>query len=173
MKDVLIEEIDKIVSSYIQSKRPSGVFATSLDIAAVTKKEHKTILRDIRNMMVTVDRSELNISEEELFTEMFYSDTYGRDQKMMALTEEGFMIILSGYSFTLRYTLVKFYSKIKNSYVSDIVDVLDLPADILRDALSIVDNRNRLEASITALLEYPGRGSRIKKENTGNHSIGS
>lgn len=156
MKDVLIEEIDKIVSSYIQSKRPAGVFATSLDIAAVTKKEHKTILRDIRNMMVTVDRSELNISEEELFTEMFYSDTYGRDQKMMALTEEGFMIILSGYSFTLRYKLVKFYSKIKNSYVSDIVDVLDLPADILRDALSIVDNRNRLEASITALLEYPG-----------------
>jgi hypothetical protein len=156
MKDVLIEEIDKIVSSYIQSKRPAGVFATSLDIAAVTKKEHKTILRDIRNMMVTVDRSELNISEEELFTEMFYSDTYGRDQKMMALTEEGFMIILSGYSFTLRYKLVKFYSKIKNSYVTDIVDVLDLPADILRDALSIVDNRNRLEASITALLEYPG-----------------
>ena len=164
MKDVLIEEIDRIVSSYIQSKRPAGVFATSLDIAAVTKKEHKTILRDIRNMMVTVDRSELNISEEELFTEMFYSDSYGRDQKMMALTEEGFMIILSGYSFTLRYKLVKFYSKIKNSYVSDIVDVLDLPADILRDALAIVDNRNRLEASITALLEYPGIKSKEEVE---------
>lgn len=68
MTDILIEEIDRMVSNYIQSKRPAGVFATSLDVAAVTKKEHKIVLRDIRNMVATVEKSELNISEDELFT---------------------------------------------------------------------------------------------------------
>lgn len=76
-----------MVSNYIQSKRPAGVFATSLDIAEVAKKEHKKVLRDIRNMMENINRNELGVSEEELFTEMFYSDSYGREQKMMAMTE--------------------------------------------------------------------------------------
>ena len=74
------------------------------------------------------------------------------------------MVIMAGYNFTLRYKLVKFYTKVKNSYVNSIIDVLDLPADILRDALMFVDSRNRLEASITALLEYPGVKSKEEVE---------
>ena len=148
-RDVLIEEIDKMVSSYIQTKRPAGVFATSLDIAAVAKKEHHKVLRDIRNMMES-------ISEEELFTEMFYKDSYGREQKMMAMTEEGFMVVVSGYSFAIRYKLVKFYIKVKNGYINSVMDILNLPRELLSDGLNMVDNRNRLEASITALMEYPG-----------------
>lgn len=163
-KDILVEEIDKMVSNYIQSKRPTGVFATSLDIAEVAKKEHKKVLRDIRNMMENINRNELGVSEEELFTEMFYSDSYGREQKMMAMTEEGFMVVVSGYSFAIRYKLVKFYIKVKNSYVNNVMDVLNLPRELLSDGLNMVDNRNRLEASITALMDYPGVKSKEEVE---------
>lgn len=102
-RDISVEEIDKMVSSYIQTKRPAGVFATSLGIAAAVKKDHHDVLRVISNIIDAANKSESGVVEEDLFTEMFYKDSNGREQKMIAMTEEGFMAVFAEYIIELRY----------------------------------------------------------------------
>lgn len=102
-RDMSIGEIDKMVSDHIQSKIPEGIFATSLGIAAIAKKDHNEVLKDIRKIIDEMDNNELGVRKEDLFTEMFYKDSHGREQKMIAMTEEGFLTVFAEYIIEIRY----------------------------------------------------------------------
>ena len=102
-RDMSIGEIDKMVSDHIQSKIPEGIFDTSLGIATAVKKDHHDVLRVISNIIDSANKSESGVIEEDLFTEMFYKDSNGREQKMIAMTEEGFMAVFAEYIIELRY----------------------------------------------------------------------
>ena len=65
---------------------------TSLQVAEAFGKEHKEILRDIRNLMVSKDFTERN------FAPVKYYDSKGESRPMLHMTRDGFMILAMGYT---------------------------------------------------------------------------
>ena len=55
-------KMDEIIANYLSDKRPEGTFATSLDIAKMTGREHRNVLRDIRNIMENMKIAHFSIS---------------------------------------------------------------------------------------------------------------
>lgn len=47
----LNERLSDLVGRYLSGKRPDNAFGTSLDIANMTGREHRNVLRDIRNII--------------------------------------------------------------------------------------------------------------------------
>lgn len=72
---------------------------TSLQIAEVTGKMHKHILRDIKNL---IDKG----ASETNFGLTSYSDKQGKSQPMYNLTPKGCLILASGYNVVLREKIV-------------------------------------------------------------------
>lgn len=68
------------------------VAVTSLDVAETFGKEHKHVLRDIR---------ELGCSEEfnrSNFGPIFYTDSMNRQQEAVVMTRDGFTLLVMGYT---------------------------------------------------------------------------
>lgn len=73
------------------------VSMTSVEIAELTGKEHKHVLRDIRNMV-----EELNGSKFGLVGEEVYKDAKGESRTMYRLDRKHTFILVAGYSVHLR-----------------------------------------------------------------------
>ena len=72
---------------------------TSLEIAEVTGKEHKNVLRDIRNLL------EQGVNELN-FELVDYKDKKGEIRPMYSLTKKGCLILASGYDALLREKVI-------------------------------------------------------------------
>jgi Rha family phage regulatory protein len=72
---------------------------TSLQIAEVTGKNHKEVLRDIRNIL------ERGASERN-FALTSYNDKQGKERPMYNLTPKGCLILASGYDVVLREKII-------------------------------------------------------------------
>jgi Rha family phage regulatory protein len=72
---------------------------TSLQIAEVTGKNHKEVLRDIRNIL------ERGASERN-FALTSYNDKQGKERPMFNLTPKGCLILASGYDVVLREKII-------------------------------------------------------------------
>lgn len=64
---------------------------TSLDIAETFGKEHKNVLKDIRELECSEEFSRLN------FEPTSYKDKFNREQPMYYVTRDGFTILVMGY----------------------------------------------------------------------------
>ncbi|HCL6100449.1 Rha family transcriptional regulator [Enterobacter cloacae subsp. cloacae] len=73
------------------------VSMTSVEIAELTGKEHRNVLRDIRNMA-----EELNALKTELVGEEVYKDAKGESRIMYRLDRKHTFILVAGYSTHLR-----------------------------------------------------------------------
>lgn len=73
------------------------VSMTSVEIAELTGKEHRNVLRDIRNMA-----EELNALKTELVGEEVYKDAKGESRIMYRLDRKHTFILVAGYSVHLR-----------------------------------------------------------------------
>lgn len=73
------------------------VSMTSVEIAELTGKEHRNVLRDIRNMA-----EELNALKTELVGEEVYKDAKGESRVMYRLDRKHTFILVAGYSVHLR-----------------------------------------------------------------------
>ncbi|CQT88078.1 TPA: Rha family transcriptional regulator [Escherichia coli] len=73
------------------------VSMTSVEIAELTGKEHRNVLRDIRNMA-----DELNALKTELVGEEVYKDAKGESRVMYRLDRKHTFILVAGYSAHLR-----------------------------------------------------------------------
>ncbi|ELP3212598.1 Rha family transcriptional regulator [Escherichia coli] len=88
------------------------VSMTSVEIAELTGKEHKHVLRDIRNMVEELNgaktehcstlSSELNGSKFGLVGEEVYKDAKGESRTMYRLDRKHTFILVAGYSVHLR-----------------------------------------------------------------------
>lgn len=79
---------------------------TSLEIAEVTGREHKNVLRDIRNILEQgVD--ELNFELVE------YKDKKGEVRPMFQLTKKGCLILASGYDALLREKIINRWEELE------------------------------------------------------------
>jgi phage regulatory protein, rha family len=65
---------------------------TSLQVAEAFGKEHKEVLRDIRNLKVSKGFDERN------FAPVKYYDSKGESRPMLRMTRDGFMILAMGYT---------------------------------------------------------------------------
>ena len=72
---------------------------TSLEVAEVTGKEHKNVLRDIRNLL------EQGVNELN-FELVDYKDKKGEIRPMYSLTKKGCLILASGYDALLREKII-------------------------------------------------------------------
>ena len=65
---------------------------SSLDIAETFEKNHKEVLRDIKNLKCSDDFRQRN------FAPISYEDSYGRKQKAYAVTRDDFTLLAMGYT---------------------------------------------------------------------------
>lgn len=61
---------------------------TSLEVAEKLDKQHKNVMRDIRNILKDLDK--LDISYKPYFEESFYKNKQNKEQPMYVLTKKGF-----------------------------------------------------------------------------------
>ena len=72
---------------------------TSREIAELTGKKHKNVMRDIRKMLEELELDPLSF-------EGIFFDQYKRKQPMFALPKDLTLTLLCGYSLKLRTTII-------------------------------------------------------------------
>ena len=81
---------------------------TSLEVAELTGKEHKNIIRDIRNIIAQMD--EIN---QRNFEPISYTDSRNREQACYRLTKEGCLCLVSGYDANLRMKIINRWKELE------------------------------------------------------------
>lgn len=92
----------------ILASQSAEMTMSSLDIAKLTGKEHRNVLRDIRTMLEELEIGALKFEQS-------YLDAQNKPQPMFVLPEEECMILVSGYSTKLRQIIVKEWMALKNA----------------------------------------------------------
>lgn len=104
----------------------NSVRMTSREIAELTGKLHKNVIRDIREMMKA-------IGEDGLKFESIYLDAYGREQTQFSLDKDHTLTLLLGYDTKARLKVVKRWQeleKISGLHIpSTLSEALQLAAD--------------------------------------------
>lgn len=121
---------------------------TSRIVSEYTNKEHKHILRDIREEIEKLKNISPNLSQSiiEDFNEIIYLDTYGREQVEYELGEMATMQILLKYSTEYRAKFILTFQKMKetlmNMFKAKILEEV-LPQDNrLRQYVYIIENQD-------------------------------
>jgi Rha family phage regulatory protein len=125
---------------------------TSLEIADVTGREHKNVLRDIRNILEQgVDQLNFELVE--------YKDKKGEARPMYQLTKKGCLILASGYDALLREKIINRWEELETKEASMIkvpttfAEALRLAAD---QAEQIEAQQKLLEANSKEIVELSG-----------------
>ena len=72
--------------------REEVVTCTSLDIAETFEKEHKNVLKDIRELECSEEFGRLN------FEQSYYINSQNKKQPLYYMTKDGFTLLAMGYS---------------------------------------------------------------------------
>ena len=81
---------------------------TSLEVAELTGKNHKDVLRDIRNIL-----SQLDENNQRNFAPVKYTDAKGEERPMFNLTKEGCLCLVSGYDANLRMKIINRWKELE------------------------------------------------------------
>lgn len=109
---------------------------TSLEVAEITGKEHKSILRDIRDEIEKLKSQ--RIFTEHIFVPSEYQDRTGRTLPMYILTREGVLQLAARYDAVVRFKLIE--------KVSQPAKVLSPVQQLLAQAQILVEMDSRVEA---------------------------
>lgn len=99
----MVQAIEMVNSSNITTM-------TSLEIARLTEKEHKNVIRDIEKMF-----NELSI--DRLKFEHISKDSYWRDNKCYNLDKELTLTLVSGYNVKLRQAIIRKWSELEGASI--------------------------------------------------------
>ena len=97
--DNILGTTNRSTNSLSVSDRISGTGMTSLEIAEVTGKQHKNVMRDIRELLEQ-GVNQLNFEPVE------YTDKKGEKRPCYRLTPKGCLILASGYNALLREKII-------------------------------------------------------------------
>ena len=109
---------------------------TSLEVAEIKGKEHKSILRDIRDEIEKLESQ--RIFTEHIFVPSEYQDRTGRTLPMYILTREGVLQLAARYDAVVRFKLIE--------KVSQPAKVLSPVQQLLAQAQILVEMDSRVEA---------------------------
>ena len=112
------------------------LLTTSLSIANTFGKHHKNVIRDLSKLKCSDEFSGLN------YEPTYYIDLQGREQPNIAMTKDGFMLLVMGYSGTKFTRLKELYINQFNKMEKQLnqTDMLALPKDYLSALKSLVVN---------------------------------
>jgi possible bacteriophage antirepressor len=109
---------------------------TSLEVAEITGKEHKSVLRDIRDEIEKLEFQ--RIFTEHIFVPSEYQDRTGRTLPMYVLTREGVLQLAARYDAVVRFKLIE--------KVSQPAKVLSPVQQLLAQAQILVEMDSRVGA---------------------------
>ena len=109
---------------------------SSLEIAELTGKEHRNVLRDIRTMLEELYTEKGMLSFEHTYT----NEQNGQQYKMYKLRKRETMILVSGYSVALRAKIVDRWQELEEAQTSN--------------ALALPNFEDPAEAAIAWALQY-------------------
>ena len=109
---------------------------TSLEVAEITGKEHKSVLRDIRDEIEKLESQ--RIFTEHIFVPSEYQDKTGRTLPMYILTREGVLQLAARYDAVVRFKLIE--------KVSQPAKVLSPVQQLLAQAQILVEMDSRVGA---------------------------
>ena len=109
---------------------------TSLEVAEITGKEHKSVLRDIRDEIEKLESQ--RIFTEHIFVPSEYQDRTGRTLPMYILTREGVLQLAARYDAVVRFKLIE--------KVSQPAKVLSPVQQLLAQAQMLVEMDSRVGA---------------------------
>ena len=109
---------------------------TSLEVTEITGKEHKSVLRDIRDEIEKLESQ--RIFTEHIFVPSEYQDRTGRTLPMYILTREGVLQLAARYDAVVRFKLIE--------KVSQPAKVLSPVQQLLAQAQILVEMDSRVGA---------------------------
>ena len=109
---------------------------TSLEVAEITGKEHKSVLRDIRDEIEKLESQ--RIFTEHIFVPSEYQDRTGRTLPMYVLTRDGVLQLAARYDAVVRFKLIE--------KVSQPAKVLSPVQQLLAQAQILVEMDSRVGA---------------------------
>jgi len=80
---------------------------TSLEIAELTGKQHKHVMRDISNMLDELDESNFGL--------ISYFDKLNREQQCYELNEELSLTLVSGYNLAMRRVIIRRWKELESN----------------------------------------------------------
>ena len=104
------DEIKMYVDTLNDILKGNIITLTSLQIADITEKNHKNIVRDIKDeieKLMYLTNGIFDSEGKELFEEVEYLDPNGRKQTMYKMGVEGIYQILSRYSAVVRRIMIQ------------------------------------------------------------------
>ena len=120
---------------------------TSLEIAEIIEKEHKTILRDIRNEIKQLGDEKA----ENNFVLGYYKDKNNQDRPMYNITKIGALQLAARYDAVVRYNLIERVMELSKNEINFTGNIIDDPKKI------------RLQKALDDL-EYTRNVLKIKKD---------
>ncbi len=85
-------EVKSMLVEVMRINKEEITVVTSLDIAETFGKDHKNVLKDIRELECSEEFSRLN------FEPTSYKDKFNREQPMYYITRDGFTLLVMGYT---------------------------------------------------------------------------
>ena len=134
-----------------QSIESDGVFyASSIDIATLTEKQHLHVIRDIEKIIANV----LKVNPDEDLS-CFHEAVYRTQQKKMVkcytMDEKGFLLVLCHYYVELSTQVADFYVDTKDSVIPCLEVLYNTPKEMLEAAYQIYIREGQLNLEIDDL----------------------
>ena len=114
-------------------KKEIHEIVTSLEIAEIIGKEHKTILRDIRNEIKQLGDEKA----ENNFVLGYYKDKNNRERPMYNITKIGALQLAARYDAVVRYNLIERVMELSKNEINSTGNIIDDPKKYTRNVLKI------------------------------------
>lgn len=105
--------LSELVGKYLSGKRPDNVFGTSLDIANMTGREHRNVLRSIRNIIDDTPSYMLEPNGGLLrFEQSVYINLQNREMPVIHMNQNAFLHVISSFDHEVRGLLIMAYNEL-------------------------------------------------------------
>jgi len=134
-------------------EKDGSVMTSSLNVAREFNKEHKIVIRSIKELLTSAQNC------TDLFQETTYPDSYGRNQIMYLMNRDGFTLLAMGFT---GERALEFKMKFLQAF-STMEKMLTSDDYILMRSQQILQERNKLLQQKVQMLE--GRTSLLEQQN--------
>lgn len=126
----------------IQTVPAAQLSMTSREIAELTGKAHGDVLRDIRNMLDSLQIDQSSFAD-------IYSDSYGRPQRAFKLPYDETVCLLTGYDVKARMAVIKRWRELEAGAAVALPDFTN-PAAAARAWADAVEAKQALQVELEA-----------------------
>lgn len=143
------------------TERNGKVVVSSRDIARVFEKEHKNVLKDIRELRVSAEFSRLNFEQST-----FVSDR-GKEYPEYLLTRDGFTILAMGYvgekAMRFKEAYISAFNEMERRLQSlpSITDLVNNPQLLLQLVTKHIETRQENERLQITVAKYEGQTNTV------------